>query len=351
MSDNDTDNEDAVTTAVAAALQPHMDDDTCEYISSLLQDDPTDADAREAVTALIEGALDETGDSDGGVDSVQLCRVFFELLDMSTSDNSQNDKEAASASASASASTSAVTTTTRRLEHAVTLSGLDVQSFASGLQADVDLTADIGTTGENGDEAPPVSKIAAFYATMIDVQHNYIAQSERVRRRLRQKELRERMEQEERQRAIEEAMAMFNVTPGNTNSENGKGEDATLDQTLQSDNAQDVHFRNLDLPNLRGGGENLLQDANITLARGKRYGLMGRNGCGTYCLGVLSVLLSLLCVCYYCCVCVCVCVLPYCMSSRVVYYDISLRRLAWLSHTLHRLDSTDWIVGIVGIVL
>ncbi|OEU07369.1 P-loop containing nucleoside triphosphate hydrolase protein [Fragilariopsis cylindrus CCMP1102] len=43
---------------------------------------------------------------------------------------------------------------------------------------------------------------------------------------------------------------------------------------------RDVRLLNFELPNLRGGGPNLLSGANLILARGRRYGLMGRNGCG-----------------------------------------------------------------------
>jgi ABC-type multidrug transport system fused ATPase/permease subunit len=271
------DDADVIMGAVESALKPHVDDDTCEYISSLLEEDPADTDAREAVQALIEGAVD--GMTADQVDGVQLCRVFFELLDLScsSSDNdnpNQKDEKDEPAPAAASAPL-------RKLEQAVTIGDKDVQSFASGLQADADPTAAAGNDEKE-------SKIAAFYANMIDVKSNYLATSERVRRKARQKEIRERMEEEERQRAIEEAMAMFTVTPGagagdgDSDDPSGAGA-ATVDTMMEnsSDNAQDVHFRNLDLPNLRGGGENLLQNANIMLARGKRYGLMGRNGCGT----------------------------------------------------------------------
>ena len=57
------------------------------------------------------------------------------------------------------------------------------------------------------------------------------------------------------------------------------GGDTELDD-LANDNARDVHLRDFDLPNLRGGGPDLLSGANLTLAHGRRYGLMGRNGCG-----------------------------------------------------------------------
>ena len=38
--------------------------------------------------------------------------------------------------------------------------------------------------------------------------------------------------------------------------------------------------QNFNLPNRKGGGADLLADASLILASGRRYGLMGRNGCG-----------------------------------------------------------------------
>ncbi|EEC45500.1 predicted protein, partial [Phaeodactylum tricornutum CCAP 1055/1] len=84
-------------------------------------------------------------------------------------------------------------------------------------------------------------------------------------------EIREQMEQEERSRAIQQAMEMLQTTETNT-------VESMMEKS--ADNGADVHFTNLDLPNLRGGGQPLLQNANITFSRGRRYGLMGRNGCG-----------------------------------------------------------------------
>lgn len=40
-------------------LSPHLDEDTVQYISSLLEDDAGDDDAREAVEALISGSVED----------------------------------------------------------------------------------------------------------------------------------------------------------------------------------------------------------------------------------------------------------------------------------------------------
>jgi hypothetical protein len=196
--------------AVDSSLRSCLDEDTCEYIQSLLEEDLFDADAREAVSALIEGSI-------GGEDLIKAEQVtadFFGLLDASAigSDTKENAFES-------------VETVLRRLDHAVTIKDKDVQTFASGLQADMDTT-----------ELDKESDIAAFYANMIDVTNNAAAVSERARRKERQREIRLAMEEEERKRCIEEAMAMLENT-----------ETASTEKMMERsvDNAQDVHFKNL----------------------------------------------------------------------------------------------------------
>ena len=51
--------------ALSSALQGHVDEDTYEYISSLLQDDPFDDDAREAVTQMVVSAVEDEDGKDG----------------------------------------------------------------------------------------------------------------------------------------------------------------------------------------------------------------------------------------------------------------------------------------------
>eukprot|EP00980_Cylindrotheca_fusiformis_P028778 scaffold22642_cov134-Cylindrotheca_fusiformis.AAC.33 len=245
------DNEKAVSAALESALPPsenYVDEDTYEYISSLLSEDPFDEDTREAVRELI---LSATEDNDQ-VDGVAVCQSLFELLDLgnhisigpqdatTTSQESQNEL--------------------RKLGQAVTMREQDVQTFASGLKA----------KNDDGVELEE-SKIASFYANMIDPSASEAAVSERDRRKARQREMRIQMEEEERQRAIKEAMDMFQEDTGDAES---------LLEKAQAENMTDVHLKGFDLPNLRGGGPNLLQNASLTLARGRRYGLMGRNGCG-----------------------------------------------------------------------
>lgn len=225
--------------ALDSALKPHVDEDTYEYISSLLDEDPYDEDAREAVSALIIGSMEDDQE-----DAEQVCLALFSLLDLGKDDDN----------AAKNGGDNDGKPNLRKLDQAVTMKENDIQTFASGLRAE--------SKTDEPDEESKETQIAAFYANMIEVG-NAAAQSERVRRKARQKEIRLKMEAEERQRAITQAMAMLET------------QDTESAETLMensTDNAQDIHFKNLDLANLRGGGPDLLRSAGVTFARGRRYG-------------------------------------------------------------------------------
>jgi ATP-binding cassette subfamily F protein 3 len=245
--------------ALESALLPYLDEDTYEYISSLLEDDPFDDDAREAVAALIHSATE-----DEQVDGLQICQNLFELLDMGKNGDDDGEDGGNNTNNDTTGSSSL-----RKLDQAMTIKAYDIETFASGLRASQDPAADDKQETE----------IASFYANMIDISSNEAAQSERLRRKARQKEIRERLEEEERQRAIQEAMAQFEMADPITSSNNSEAADGLMEKAAIP-NTSDVHCIDFDLPNLRGGGPNLLQNANLSLARGRRYGLMGRNGCG-----------------------------------------------------------------------
>ena len=111
--------------AVQSALAPHgIDEDTREYIVSLLEEDPNDDDAREAVEALIQGALD---DADGGVDSAAVVASFFALLRLEGGDDTTEPVTPTATPAS--------TPALRLLDQSVTMKQNDIQSFAMGLEA------------------------------------------------------------------------------------------------------------------------------------------------------------------------------------------------------------------------
>jgi len=245
--------EEQLALAIQESLASFIDDDIQEYIQNILQDDPHDSYARENVEELIRGSIDE---DEHNVDDV--VSAFFECLSLGNDASGSNEEE--------KNHNNDADEPLKKLDKTITMKDSDITTYASGLSADVN-------TGDHEDEC--ITSIASFYANMIDISESSAAVSERQRRKARQQQLREALEESERKRAIEEAMNVL------------KDEDAEIDGenpeellNAADDNSADVHCRYFDLPNLRGGGPDLLQNASLTLARGRRYGLMGRNGCG-----------------------------------------------------------------------
>jgi len=242
------------------ALAGHLDEDSTEYMLSILLDDPTDEDAREAVTSIISSVVDEE----------EVCEEFFAALDVAMG----NTNGSGGANQAANNDGNDENELPRLLDNAITLKSQDIKTFASGLVADKDSTMDDPNTS---------SDIQNFYANMIDVS-NVQGRSERDRRKARQKEIRERMEEEERKRAIDDAMRMMAEEEESAtmegNAAGGMSAQEMSEMTNATDNAADVRLQNFNLANRKGGGQDLLEDATLILARGRRYGLMGRNGCG-----------------------------------------------------------------------
>lgn len=278
------------------SLSAHLDEDTTEYILSILLDDPNDEDARDAVSAFFQGH---------DIDDEVRARFFAALDEASSparSNNANDDDDDGAASSMNDLAIRGDDVPLRRLDVAVTLQSRDVVTFASGLVADADASgtrADgggiVGCYDDDNDDDDVdggdarLSNIQSFYANMIDASDNPRATSERERRKARQREMRERMDEEERKRAIEDAARMMMEDEGGgrdgvVDDDDGGGGRITNDDMVEistaSDNSADVHLTGFNLPNRRGGGPDLLADANMTLAHGRRYGLMGRNGCG-----------------------------------------------------------------------
>jgi ABC-type multidrug transport system fused ATPase/permease subunit len=272
MSDDEDNFRSAFASALAStkALAGHLDEDSTEYMLSILLDDPSDEDARESVRSILSSFVDEEN----------VCDEFFAALDASLGNNATNNQQANNDDSNNNDENELP----RRLDNAITLNSQDIQSFASGLVADKDSTMDDPNT---------TSDIQQFYANMIDVS-NVQGRSERDRRKARQKEIREKMEEEERKRAIDDAMRMMveeEESAYNSNNKDNNNNSASADgggmsaqemseMTNATDNSADVRLLNFNLANRKGGGQDLLEDASLILARGRRYGLMGRNGCG-----------------------------------------------------------------------
>ena len=259
--------------ASTSALSAHLDEDSSEYILSILLDDPKDDDAREAFKAFLQCTID---DDDAFMD---VCEQFFNALDDALEDGGHGGIHSSNGATSSDQVNNELP---RLLDNAITLKSKDIQTFASGLVAEFDLSQPdfVGDDDDDNDEnggrssQQPQSDIQSFYANMIDVSDNPRATSERERRKSRQKEMREKMEAEERKRAIDDAVRMMEEEEKVGGS--GSKEVSEEEMTTAVDNAADVHFTNFLLANRKGGGPDLLTDACLTLAGGRRYGLMGR---------------------------------------------------------------------------
>lgn len=281
-----------VSSAIESTLSKHLDEDTCDYIQSILAGDDddddddnsppnwSDPDTREAVQALVEGS-----GADGDMEA--LCQYFFQLLDESSSHSNSN------ANVNANANTDNNNRTKnppqeedvplRKLTQSVTIKDKDIQTFAMGLIAD---TSDYNTPGNSS------SNTKGTILSTTDAYDVEQIKSERKKRKERQKKMRIEQQEKERQRAIQDAMSM--IHNNNDADEDGNPSDPfkhLFSTTTAGDINVDVHFRNFDLHNARadeagaanqrgGGSDLLLSSANLTLSSNRRYGLMGRNGCG-----------------------------------------------------------------------
>lgn len=237
-----------ISSAIQASLAPFLDEDICEYIQSTLAEDPTDSDACDAVKELISGSIDTDEDVE------QLIAGFFERLNLDGG-SAEDDKNEIQDD----------DVPLRKLTSAITLKDKDITTFASGLSAEE-------AFGEQYEGSTSQSSVASFYANMLDLT-NEKAISERKRRKERQKAIREELEEAERKRALQDTMDMLSR-------DDIDGDGSSEDALDSRDHSADIHITNLDLPNLRGGGPDLLINSQLILARGRRYGLMGRNGCG-----------------------------------------------------------------------
>ena len=237
-----------IPTVVNAVLSSsEVDSDTIEYICGMLAEDMT-VDTREAVDALIAGA-----DEDGGE---ELSRALWGRLLGEGGAGEDEDGD------------DGVGQVTKLLTNKVRMAEEDSQYSGNG--GIVPLTSEEETAASRG------FSVAAFFANQIGVRTE-AAISEKKRRKLAQKKLREEQERREREKEIEHQMAM---AAAGGSEEGGDGSCYDGADFEAEDNAADVHLANFNLPNKKGSGQDLLSNVNLTLARGRRYGLVGRNGCG-----------------------------------------------------------------------
>lgn len=257
-------------------------------VANSLSDNPDDDDAKEAVEELLRGSIETDNVED-------IITQFFNAFTLNDNNDHNDDANGEGKNDNNDQNDDGITP--MKLTKAITMKEHDIKSFASGLSAEPMFDHEDENNNVVGG-GPGGSSIRAFYANMIDISQNEAAISERKRRKERQKAIREALEDAERQRALQEAMDILNDdTFAMEQGEDGESPEDMLNAA--NDNSADVHLKNFDLPNLRGGGPDLLQNASLTLAKGRRYGLMGRNGCGkvsskdvvyTYCSTIFKII-------------------------------------------------------------
>ncbi|GMI35615.1 hypothetical protein TrCOL_g9454 [Triparma columacea] len=225
--------EQAVSTILAS-----IDEDTREYIASMIAEADDMEETREAVDAMIEGADEENAE--------ELQKKLWAAIESSGEQTQQTSSDDAGE-------------VTKLLEKKITIGDSDVQTFASGMKA------------RGGDDDARGMDFSTFFANQIGIRTE-AAMSEKKRRKLAQRKLREEAERREREIELENQMSL--AATGDASADDAAGYNDSVD------NAQDCHLVNFNLPNKKGSGTDLLSNVNLTLARGRRYGLVGRNGCG-----------------------------------------------------------------------
>jgi ATPase subunit of ABC transporter with duplicated ATPase domains len=237
----------AFAASLPGVLSPHIDEDTVDYICSLLSDpdcDFEDEGIHESIDALIDGSVDDEDQAQ------EVKRKLWEIV----------GGDAKQAGDKADGGGNGVAAVTRLLTTAVTMSEQDITTTGHSIET-------LGGMSSSLISQQP-GAIAAFFANQIGVRTE-AAISEKLRRKNAQKKLRE--EQEKKERELEIANAMKQAAVG------GNDDD---DPTAARSAPTDVRLLNFSLPNKKGSGEDLLSSQNLTLAVGRRLGLVGRNGCG-----------------------------------------------------------------------
>ena len=226
----------AFSLAVTAHLSPlNLDEDIVDYVSSLVDEsDVHDDDTKESVLQFVLSSLENEDESEKVVDSL------FTVL------------RGGSSSSSSSTPTSASPPSSTRL--------LTSKVFMKTADEDLVHSMQIKTS------------ISEFYDTQIQLS-NEIPLSARLQRKEAQKKL--RTEELEKNRLLEIEHEM-NLAANATSTDDTQNVNDDYNDSIMTD----VNLHNFNLPNKKGSGQDLLTDASVTLSCNRRYGFIGKNGCG-----------------------------------------------------------------------
>ena len=214
-----------------------LDDDILEYITSMIEDsDVFEEDTFESVLEFVCSSSDQ--DEDVSKKSVS---DLFDAL------RSTGDSDSLSPAASET-----VAATTALLSTKVNMK-----------KEDDDLVKSHAIKTE----------ISEFFSKQIELT-DAIPLSMKNKRKEAQRKMRLQELETQRQREIDHEMELAASATAATDSSEADNDD--FNDSLM----QDVNLHNFNLPNKKGSGEDLLVDANLTLSCRRRYGFIGKNGCG-----------------------------------------------------------------------
>lgn len=240
--------------AIADALrkvcaEQAFDDTTMSYMASMIEEEPQSN--AEELWAMLGDFLQDAGvDKPAGL---KLCEELHAKLCPGARSGAAGKKAAApAAKAAAKATTSGAATSGTVLKTPVVLSSLLATESAGG--ADIADVYQVGGTPaiKGGLDEMPTEQLKV----VAKVAH---AKKEKEKRRAERKAWRA-------EEKVEEAGVWVDLPTGVSIGSGGPA-------------AVDFHIERFSLPNKRGTGD-LLHDATVTFAQGRKYGLIGRNGVG-----------------------------------------------------------------------
>jgi ATP-binding cassette subfamily F protein 3 len=226
------------TAEIATLIQksvPEADDAVVEYITGYLEGTDFADDEEEGITEFVRPMLLDVGGKEGEID--RLCDQLIKLL--SSKENTVVQPKAG----------------LNKLAQPINmLSQSNISATVSLMKENVDLQSVRGRTIQSQVDASKLKKAEAKIAAKMakrQAKSNQAVEYEASK-----------LIHDSEQKALAEAYKMYNPI---------------MDYTSTKGKSKDIKLENFDIS---FGGKRILTDANVTLAFGRRYGLVGKNGIG-----------------------------------------------------------------------
>ncbi|KAM3589078.1 ATP-binding cassette, regulator of translational elongation [Umbelopsis sp. WA50703] len=214
---------------------PEADDAVLEYITGYLEGNDFADDDEDGITEVVRPMLLDVGGDEQEVD--KLCEKLTQIL---SANSKSNDQPKA---------------TLNKLAQPINMASQSHLSATAALtKENVDLQSVRGRTVQSQVDANKLRKAEAKIAAKMakrEAKSNMSVQYEASK-----------LIKDNEQKALEEAYKMYNPI---------------LDYTSTKGKSKDIKLENFDIS---FAGKRILTDANLTLAFGRRYGLVGKNGIG-----------------------------------------------------------------------